>query len=218
MAARDEKNRKRNQSGSYYTYGNVAYELQPDYTPYRVREEEEERRREAARIAKEAERENKVSFAKMVGVGAVIFNDLSNNRIKDEIFDWDIMLNFNGETGPYMQYIYVRTKSVLEKAGYIPKLKDVNLDKLLDEDSVKVIKLLYQFNDKIMQAIEKYEPYIVARYLIEVAKTYSSFYNNNKIICDDKEVQDARIYLTYATGIVLKTGAALLGIKMPDKM
>ena len=73
MAARDEKNRKRNQSGSYYTYGNVAYELQPDYTPYRVREEEEERRREAARIAKEAERENKVSFAKMVGVAIVLF-------------------------------------------------------------------------------------------------------------------------------------------------
>ena len=73
MAARDEKNRKRSQSGSYYTYGNVAYELQPDYTPYRVREEEEERRREAARIAKEAERENKVSFAKMVGVVIVLY-------------------------------------------------------------------------------------------------------------------------------------------------
>lgn len=167
---------------------------------------------------KNPELENKEDIATKVGIGAVIFNDLYNSRIKDEIFDWDIMLNFNGETGPYMQYIYVRTKSVLEKAGYIPKLKDVNLDKLLDEDSVKVIKLLYQFNDKIIQAIEKYEPYIVARYLIEVAKTYSSFYNNNKIICDDKEVQDARIYLTYATGIVLKTGAALLGIKMPDKM
>lgn len=167
---------------------------------------------------KNPELENKEDIATKVGIGAVIFNDLYNSRIKDEIFDWDIMLNFNGETGPYMQYIYVRTKSVLEKARYIPKLKDVNLDKLLDEDSVKVIKLLYQFNDKIMQAIEKYEPYIVARYLIEVAKTYSSFYNNNKIICDDKEVQDARIYLTYATGIVLKTGAALLGIKMPDKM
>lgn len=167
---------------------------------------------------KNPELENKEDIATKVGIGAVIFNDLYNSRIKDEIFDWDIMLNFNGETGPYIQYIYVRTKSVLEKAGYIPKLKDVNLDKLLDEDSVKVIKLLYQFNDKIMQAIEKYEPYIVARYLIEVAKTYSSFYNNNKIICDDKEVQDARIYLTYATGIVLKTGAALLGIKMPDKM
>ena len=167
---------------------------------------------------KNPELENKEDIATKVGIGAVIFNDLYNSRIKDEIFDWDIMLNFNGETGPYMQYIYVRTKSVLEKAGYIPKLKDVNLDKLLDEDSVKVIKLLYQFNDKIMQAIEKYEPYIVARYLIEVAKTYSSFYNNNKIICGDKEVQDARIYLTYATGIVLKTGAALLGIKMPDKM
>ncbi|CDE84076.1 arginine--tRNA ligase [Clostridium sp. CAG:273] len=167
---------------------------------------------------KNPELENKEDIATKVGIGAVIFNDLYNSRIKDEIFDWDIMLNFNGETGPYMQYIYVRTKSVLEKVGYIPKLKDVNLDKLLNEDSVKVIKLLYQFNDKIIQAIEKYEPYIVARYLIEVAKTYSSFYNNNKIICDDKEVQDARIYLTYATGIVLKTGAALLGIKMPDKM
>ena len=73
MAARDEKNRKRNQSGSYYTYGNVAYELQPDYTPYRVREEEEERRREAARIAKEAERENKVSFANVLFIGCIAF-------------------------------------------------------------------------------------------------------------------------------------------------
>ena len=162
--------------------------------------------------------ENKEEIAKQVGIGAVIFNDLYNNRIKDEVFDWDIMLNFNGETGPYMQYIYVRTKSVLEKAGYVPQLKDVNLEKLLDDDSIKIIKLLYQFNDKIMQALDKYEPYIVARYLIELARAYSSFYNNNKIICEDKETQDARVYLTYATGLVLKTGAELLGIKMPDKM
>ncbi len=167
---------------------------------------------------KNPELEDKDEIAKRVGIGAVIFNDLYNSRIKDEIFDWDIMLNFNGETGPYMQYIYVRTKSVLEKAGYIPEIKDVNFEKLLDEDSIKVIKLLYQFNDKIMQALDKYEPYIVARYLIEVAKAYSSFYNNNKVICDDKEIQDARVYLTYAAGIVLKTGAGLLGIKMPDKM
>ena len=167
---------------------------------------------------KNPELEDKDEIAKRVGIGAVIFNDLYNSRIKDEIFDWDIMLNFNGETGPYMQYIYVRTKSVLEKAGYIPEIKDVNFEKLLDEDSIKVIKLLYQFNDKIMQALDKYEPYIVARYLIEVAKAYSLFYNNNKVICDDKEIQDARVYLTYAAGIVLKTGAGLLGIKMPDKM
>ena len=167
---------------------------------------------------KNPELEDKDEIAKRVGIGAVIFNDLYNSRIKDEIFDWDIMLNFNGETGPYMQYIYVRTKSVLEKAGYVPQLKDVNLEKLLDDDSIKIIKLLYQFNDKIMQALDKYEPYIVARYLIELARAYSSFYNNNKIICEDKETQDARVYLTYATGLVLKTGAELLGIKMPDKM
>ena len=73
---------------------------------------------------KNPELENKEDIATKVGIGAVIFNDLYNSRIKDEIFDWDIMLNFNGETGPYMQYIYVRTKSVLEKVGYIPKLKE----------------------------------------------------------------------------------------------
>ena len=93
---------------------------------------------------KNPELEDKDEIAKRVGIGAVIFNDLYNSRIKDEIFDWDIMLNFNGETGPYMQYIYVRTKRKKEKAGYIPEIKDVNFEKLLDEDSIKVIKLLYQ--------------------------------------------------------------------------
>ncbi len=151
-------------------------------------------------------------------IGAVIFNDLYNSRIKDEIFDWDTMLNFNGETGPYMQYIYVRTKSLLEKAGYIPNIEDINFTKLEDEASMKVIKQIYSFGDSLKQAAEKYEPYIVARYLISLAQAFSSFYNENKIIGEEKEIQDARLYLTYATGIVLKAGAELLGIQMPDRM
>lgn len=162
--------------------------------------------------------ENKDEIAKKIGVGAVIFNDLYNSRIKDEIFDWDTMLNFNGETGPYMQYIYVRTKSLLEKAGYTPKIEDINFTKLQDEASLKVIKQLYNFGDAIKQAADKYEPYIIARYLIGLAQNFSSFYNENKIIGEEKSVQDARLYLTYATGLVLKTGAALLGIQMPDRM
>ncbi len=162
--------------------------------------------------------ENKAEIAKKIGIGAVIFNDLYNSRIKDEIFDWDTMLNFNGETGPYMQYIYVRTKSLLEKAGYIPNMEDINFTKLEDEASMKVIKQIYNFGDSLKQAAEKYEPYVVARYLISLAQAFSSFYNENKIIGAEKAVQDARLYLTYATGIVLKAGAELLGIQMPDRM
>ncbi len=167
---------------------------------------------------KNPELENKDEIARKIGIGAVIFNDLYNSRIKDEIFDWDTMLNFNGETGPYMQYIYVRTKSVLEKAGSVPEFKDIDITKLEDEASMKVINQIYLFGDCIKQAAEKYEPYIIARYLIELAENFSSFYNENKIIVEEKEIQEARLYLTYATGLILKSGAKLLGIEMPEKM
>ena len=167
---------------------------------------------------KNPELKNKDEIARKIGIGAVIFNDLYNSRIKDEIFDWDTMLNFNGETGPYMQYIYVRTKSVLEKAGYIPEFKNIDFTKLEDEASMEVINQIYVFGDCIKQAAEKYEPYIIARYLIELAQNFSSFYNENKIIVEEKEIQDARLYLTYATGLILKSGAKLLGIEMPEKM
>lgn len=162
--------------------------------------------------------ENKEEIAKQVGIGAVIFNDLYNNRIKDEVFDWDIMLNFNGETGPYMQYIYVRTKSILEKAGYVPKIEDIDFSLLNNDTAYKIIKLIYSFQDTIIQAAEKYEPYIIARYLINLAQSFSTFYNENKILGEEKKVQDTRVYLTYAVGNVLKIGASLLGIKMPDRM
>lgn len=162
--------------------------------------------------------EEKQDIAKKVGIGAVIFNDLSGNRIKDEIFDWDIMLNFNGETGPYIQYTYVRTNSVLKKAGYVPQIKDVDYSKLTDKEAQAVLKLIYSFTNTIEQATIKNEPSIIARFLIDLSKAYSSFYNENKIIVEDKAVQDARIYLTYATNLVLKNGAKLLGIEMPEKM
>lgn len=167
---------------------------------------------------KNPELENKEEVAKKVGIGAVIFNDLSGARIKDEIFDWNTILNFQGETGPYIQYTYVRTKSVLEKAGYIPKFEDVKLENLLDEYSLEILKLIYNFEDVLIQVTEKNEPSILSRYLIDLAKAYSSFYNENKIIVDNKDIQNARVYLTYATGKVLKQGAELLGMQMPEKM
>ena len=167
---------------------------------------------------KNPELENKDEVAKKVGVGAVIFNDLANNRVKDEIFDWDTILNFQGETGPYIQYTYVRTKSVIEKAGGVPDISEVSSELLQDEYSIKLLKLIYDFEDVLVQVTDKNEPSILSRYLIEVAKTYSNFYNENKIINDNKNLQNARVYLTYSVGRILKTGAGLLGIEMPNKM
>jgi len=162
--------------------------------------------------------ENKEDIAKKVGIGAVIFNDMANSRVKDEIFDWDTILNFQGETGPYVQYTYVRTKSVIEKAGGVPNYEEIKTNLLLDNASCRILKLIYNFEDILVQVTDKNEPSILSRYLIDVAKAYSNFYNENKIIGDDKGVQNARVYLTYAVGKVLKTGANLLGIEMPDKM
>lgn len=162
--------------------------------------------------------ENKEEVAKKVGIGAVIFNDLYNSRIKDEIFDWDTMLNFNGETGPYLQYMYVRTNSVLEKVDKLPEINEVDINLLQDNASVNLIKEMYNFGNTVKQAAEKNEPYIISRYLINIAQLFSSFYNENKIICEDEKLQAARIYLTYCTNMLLKNGAKLLGIQMPERM
>ncbi len=165
---------------------------------------------------KNPELENKEEVARKVGIGAVIFNDLSNNRIKDEIFDWNALLNFQGETGPYIQYTYVRTKSIIEKTGV--NLKNVFVEFLLDNDSQNILKLIYNFRNILIQVTDKNEPSILSRYLLDVAKAYSVFYNSNKVIVDDENMKNARVFLTYATGKILKTGANLLGIQMPDKM
>ena len=134
-------------------------------------------------------------------------------------------MNFQGETGPYIQYTYVRTKSIIEKSGYTIEniengefLKGVSIDCLQDADSQNILKLIYNFEEILNQVTEKNEPSILSRYLIDVAKAYSTFYNSNKVIVDDQDVKNARVFLTYATGKVLKIGASLLGMHMPDKM
>lgn len=170
---------------------------------------------------KNPELENKEEVAKKVGIGAIIFNDLSNSRVKDEVFDWNNILNFQGETGPYIQYTYVRTKSVLKKAGIkidnIP-FDMVNFDSLEDTYSQNIIKLLYDFHNILVQVTEKNEPSILSRYLIELAKAYSVFYNENRIMVEDVNIKNSRIYLNFAVGKVLKIGANLLGMDMPEKM
>lgn len=162
--------------------------------------------------------ENKEEIAKKVGIGAVVFNDLSSSRIKDEIFDWNTILNFQGETGPYIQYTYVRIKSVLEKIDIMPSIEKVDFRILCDEYSKDILKLLYNFEGVLVDVTNKNEPSILSHYLIDLAKAYSAFYNNNKIIGEEEKVQNARIYLSLATSKVLEKGSGLLGIQMPEKM
>ena len=161
--------------------------------------------------------ENKEEVAKMVGVGAIIFNDLANNRIKDEIFDWKQILNFSGETGPYMQYTYVRTQSILRNAENLD-LKNIDYSKLLDNEAIEVIKNLKEFPDVVVSSANKNEPSLISRHLIEIAKSFSRFYNEHQIICDDKDTQNARLALTKAVGIAIKNGLNILGIETPEKM
>lgn len=162
--------------------------------------------------------DNRVEEATKIGIGAVIFNNLASTIIKDQVFDWDNVLNFQGETGPYIQYTYVRTQSVLEKVENVKNADEIDISLLTDELSISVLKLIYNFNDILVQVTEKNDPSILSRYLIDLAKSFSVFYNENKIICEDENTQAARIYLTFAVGKVLKLGAKLLGIEMPNKM
>lgn len=169
-------------------------------------------------IMKDRDIENKEVISKIVGIGAVVFDYLKESRIKDQVFDVKAALNFNGETGPYVQYTTVRTNSVLTRANFKANIEDVDFDVLTDEYSLDVLKQISKFNEVIVQAMEKSEPSMVSRYLLDLSKKFSSFYNNNKIIGEAENIEKSRLYLTYMTNITLKNGLGLLGIKVPDKM
>ena len=162
--------------------------------------------------------ENIDDVAKKVGVGAVVFGDLYNSRIKDEIFDIDEMLEFQGETCPYIQYMYVRIKSILRKNDTEVLLNNVKYDKLLEGSAYELVKLINKFNEVLNNVISKNEPYFLSRYLIKLATTYSEYYNEVKILSDNEEERNSRIYLVKVVSEILKTGCNLLGIEMPERM
>ena len=168
-------------------------------------------------ILKDRNIENKEEIGKIVGIGAVIFDDLKESRIKTQVFDLNSALNFNGETGPYLQYQIVRTSSILKKANFKAD-KDIDVSVLTDELSIQIIKLISNFDNILKQALNKNEPSIIARYALDLAESYSSFYNDNKVITDDEKVSKARLYLTYMTNVTLTNSIELLGLKIPSQM
>jgi len=162
--------------------------------------------------------ENKDEIARQVGIGAVKFNDLYSNRIKDVDFSWDRMLNFDGETGPYVQYTYARACSVLRKAG----IEDINFEPncthLTDDESVNVCKMLASFGHVVQDAANKNEPSVVTRYSVDLAQAFNKFYNANVVLVEDENVRNARAALVFAVTCVLKTALNLLGIEAPERM
>ncbi len=163
------------------------------------------------------ELENKEEVAKKVGIGAVVFQELYNNRIKDYTFSWDKTLSFEGETGPYVQYTYARTWSIINKAE-IDIDENINSELLKEDIEFEIVKSLYEFSDVIEDAMEKYEPFYITRYIVDLAQKYNRFYNKCPILKEEKDLKKARLLITYGVNKVIKTGLNLLGIEAPEKM
>jgi len=159
--------------------------------------------------------EEKDAIAEQVGVGAVIFGALQNNRIKDITFSYDKVLNFDGETCPYVQYTHARATSLLEKAGdFDPSKADFSAL----ENAHELISAIASFGDAIKSAAEKREPSIVTRRAIDLAELFNKYYIDNRILNAEEGVKEARLLLTFAVRQVLKNSLSLLGIAAPDKM
>ncbi len=167
---------------------------------------------------KNPELENLEEVAKQVGVGAVVFHDLFNNRIKDVTFSWDNVLNFDGETGPYVQYTFARASSVLRKAEKTFESLP-NPEFLTDPYALELLKLIEDFPNRVREAAKKYEPYIMTRYTVAVATAYNKFYHENPILnAPDEDMKYARLYLTQIVTYILKTGLSLIGVAAPERM
>lgn len=162
---------------------------------------------------KSSELEDKEEVARQVGVGAVIFQDLKNERMNNIEFALDDMLKFEGETGPYVQYTHARACSILRKVDL-----DIEGDlQGLTAESWELVKLLNSFPSVIQKAYEKFEPSIVAKYVVDVAQAFNSYYAHTRILVKDHGLQ-ARVALVRATTIILKEGLRLLGLQAPERM
>ena len=161
--------------------------------------------------------------AKDVGIGAVMFQELSNNRIKDYVFSWDKVLNFEGETGPYVQYTHARACSVLRNAGasaeaVLNGTAKPDMKYITGEAAYELVKAIASFPEVVQDAAAKYEPSVVTRHIIDVAQFFNKFYHDEHILVDNEEEKQAKLALVYAAKQTIANGLALLGIAAPERM
>ena len=162
--------------------------------------------------------QDKEEVAKMVGIGAIIFNDLYNQRIKDVTFSWDKIHSFDGETGPYVQYTYARAASVLRKTGITDVPEEIDSSLLTDEASVSLLKELIRFPEVVETAAERLEPSVVARFVMSVAQAFNHFYHENQCNVEDEKLKRARVKLVIIAKEAIKDGLDLLGMMCPEQM
>ncbi|MBR6651062.1 MAG: arginine--tRNA ligase, partial [Clostridia bacterium] len=158
---------------------------------------------------------DKEAVAESVGVGAVVFHYLYNNRTRDINFILENALSFEGSTGPYAQYTYARTCSILEKAGELAKGDVV----ITADEEADVLKTLNRFPEKVLEAIEEYEPSVITRYIIDLCTAFNRFYHNCPIIsAEDEATRNTRLRITAAVQTVLGRALSLICMKAPKKI
>ena len=160
---------------------------------------------------------DKEDVAQKVGIGAIIFNDLYNQRIKDVTFTWEKIHSFDGETGPYVQYTYARAASVLRKTG-ITEVGDIDASLVTDETSVALLKEIERFPEVIKVAADRLEPSVVSRYVMGVAQSFNRFYHENQCNVEDQKLKEARVKIVILAKQVIKDALELLGIQCPEQM
>ena len=161
--------------------------------------------------------QDKEGVAQAVGIGAVIFAKLSNRRIKDVTFSWDEILNFEGETGPYVQYTHVRACSVLEKYGR-PVDPNVDLAALAEPEESELAKTLARFGETVRRAAEENEPSLIARYLLDLCSQFNNYYHKHRVLGNSEDLTNARVMLVDCIRQSLANGMRLLGLRAPEKM
>jgi arginyl-tRNA synthetase len=155
------------------------------------------------------------SKAEIIGMGAVKYADLSQNRTSDIIFDWDKVLSFNSNSSPYLQYTYARISSLMKKANVEDFEKTLIIENEYEE---KVIKNILKFPNAVLRAAEAYKPNLLTDYLYELAQSFNSFYNNVNVIKSEKNLLKSRLNIAAKTAFVIEKGLDLLGIKTLDEM
>lgn len=161
---------------------------------------------------------DKETVARQVGIGAILFNDLYNQRIKDVVFNWDKILNFDGETGPYVQYTYARCASVFRKVGDVQIPEEIDYSVLTDDVTMNLLKDITRFPGVVQDAADKYEPFMIARFAVSVAQHFNKFYHDCQINVEDENVKMARLKVVQMTMKVIKDALDLLGIECPEQM
>jgi len=173
---------------------------------------------EAVSRAKKLQSEPDDKLAEAVGIGALKYNDLRRDPKGDIVFNWDEILNMQGNSGPYLQYTFARATSVIKNQDY-----SLPSDHQPNQEEKAVLTLIYRFSEVVLAAGEQYTTHLICNYLFELAQTFNTFYNKHSILTptlkgDAESIKNFRLALTASVAQVLKNGLNLLGIKAPEKM